>query len=126
MKSQHIPKKESKKTVQIVDNRTPRVEPPAINVHSANKPVRCVNFVEVGDLDRKQVQLMVQELGQLHSTAQGGIHYFLPLRHGKLNTDIIFEKEILTDLVDKLCEVQDGKIVLKDGAKDVEVIRRQL
>ncbi len=126
MKSQHIPKKESKKQVQIVDQRTPRAEPPAINIQAANKPVRCVNFVEVGDMDRKQVQLMVQELGQVHSTAQGGIHYFLPIRHGKITTDVLFEKEILEDLIEKLCEVQDGKIVLRDGAKDVEVIRRQL
>jgi len=123
MESQPIKKPEKKKQPLVVDNQT-RPEPKLINVKGANKPIRCVNFVEIGDMEPKQIQLLVQQLGKNHDTAQGGIHYFIPVKHGHISSDMLFEAEIL-DFVQKICEVDDnGKIVLKEDAEEVEVIRR--
>jgi hypothetical protein len=125
MKSQKIDRGKTKKTTTIIDNRTKSAPDPVdAQIMAANKPVRCLNFVEIGNLDPKQVQLMIQELGTTYQGARGGIHYFLPLRHGKITTDILFEQEIL-DMVNKMCEVKNGEIVLKGGdVRDIEVIRR--
>jgi hypothetical protein len=60
-----------------------------------------------------------------HDTAKGGIHYFLPIRHGRIASDILFEEEWLK-VVNETCEIKDGKIVLKDGAKEVVVIRQRI
>lgn len=121
MRQQKIIKREQKPGVTKIDNRTPKLIDPAI----ANAPVRAVNFVEVRDMDPRQVQLMIQKLNSIHDTAVGGIHYFIPIRNGKIGSDILFEKEFL-DVVEKVCEIKDGKIVLKDGAKEVIVIREKV
>lgn len=123
VKQQHIAKKKPKKSATVVDARTPK--PLVVDPAIANKPVRSVNFVEVGDMDRKQVQLMIQELNKIHDTAKGGIHYFVPVRGGKITSDVVFENEWL-DVVKKTCEVRDGEITLKGGATDVHVVRQQL
>lgn len=128
MKSQKIDREESKKTVQVIDQRAPRGTAKStelnLDLSACNKPVRCVNYVEVGDMERKKVQLIVQELGQMHTSAKGGIHYFIPMRNGELTTDTHFEGEFL-DVVKAMCEVgEDGEIKMKDE-KEVHVIRRK-
>lgn len=128
MKQQKIERNKGRnKKAVVIDDRTPKVpEAPVLDPAVANKPVRLVNFVEVGDMAANQLQYMMQELNATYDSAKGGLHYFLPVRHGKIGTDIVFEQEWL-DIVNKTCEVnEDGEIVLKGGAKDVHVVRQQL
>lgn len=127
-KSQKIQRSKPKVGPVIYDERpprTPEVPPTQIDPAKANAPVRTINFVEVGDMVGKQLQLILQRLNETHDTAQGGIHYFLPVRHGKIGSDIIFEEEWLK-VVNETCEVVDGEIVLKGGAKEVVVIRQKI
>lgn len=109
------------KKPEIVDNRKPKL----IDIQTANQPVRAVNFVEVGELTPTQVQYLIQELNKSHKTAQGGIHYFVPIRNGKITTDILFEEEWL-QVVRDTCEIKNDQIVLKDGSKQVTVIRQKI
>jgi len=126
MRHQHIKRDKPKSQTQVVDERTPRATTLQIDPKYANAPVRAVNFVEVRDMDTRQIQLMIQKLAEVHKTAEGGIHYFIPIRNGKIGSDVLFEEEFL-DIVNKICEVnKDGKIVLKGGAKDVLVIRQKV
>jgi hypothetical protein len=128
MKAQKIKRDKTKPSgPTVVDQRTPRA-PATIQIDPkyANAPVRCVNFVEVKDMDPKQVQLMIQELGAIHDSARGGIHYFIPVRFGKIGSDVVFEEEWLR-VVRETCEVnEDGEIVLKGGAKEMLVIREKI
>jgi hypothetical protein len=136
VKSQKIVKTKTKPGPIIVDDRPPpepTLPQKAINPETANAPVRTINFVEVGDMVGKQLQLILQRLNETHDTAKGGIHYFLPIRHGKIGSDIVFEEEF-ERVGRELFEVvnQEGKpiegtqIRLKGGAKDVVVIRQKL
>jgi len=127
IKQQKIESRKGKKQPQVISERTPQAPPPlTLDPKYANAPVRAVNFVEVGAMQPAQVQLMLNELAKLHDTARGGIHYFLPVRNGKIGSDIVFEQEWL-DIVRKTCEVdEDGEIILKDGAKDMLVVREKI
>lgn len=127
-KSQKIERKKPKTGPVIYDERpVPQPEIPQTKVDpaKANAPVRTVNFVEVGDMVGKQLQLILQRLNETHDTAKGGIHYFLPIRHGKIGSDILFEEEWLK-VVNETCEIKDGQIVLKGKAKEVVVIRQRI
>lgn len=128
MKQQKIGKNlPTKKHTIIVDDRTPKVPPdPGYDPKFANMPVRMINYVEVGSMSSGQMQIMMQELNKTYDSAKGGIHYFVPVRNGKIGTDIEFEQEWL-ETVKKTCEVnENGEIVLKGGAKEVHVIRQSL
>lgn len=120
MKQQKIIRAENKVT-NVVDERTPKIPESPINA----LPVRAVVYVEVKDMAQNQIRDLVTKVSQAYSTARGGVHYVIPVRHGKITSDILFEVEIL-DIVNKICEVQDGKIVLKDGATDVSIIRESV
>lgn len=126
-KSQKIERRKPKNTATIVDNRTPQqLNTQYSNPEVANAPVRTINFVEVGDMEGKQLQLILQRLNATHDTAKGGIHYFLPVRHGKIGSDIVFEEEFLK-VVNQVCEVDEsGSIQLKDGATEVTVVRQRI
>ena len=127
-KSQHIGSRKKKPGPIIIDERPvpPPVLPPGFDPAKANAPIRTINFVEVGDMVGKQLQLILQRLNATHDNVKGGIHYFLPVRHGKIGSDIVFE-EAWQDIVRKTCEVNaDGEIVLKGEAKEVMIIRQQI
>jgi hypothetical protein len=126
-KSQKIERRKPKNTATIVDNRTPQqLNTQYSNPEVANAPVRTIHFVEVGDMEGKQLQLILQRLNATHDTAKGGIHYFLPVRHGKIGSDIVFEEEFL-QVVNQVCEVDEsGLIQLKDGATEVTVVRQRI
>lgn len=125
MRQQHIQKKSPKAEPQIIDERRRELPEIPIDPAAANKPVRAVFYVEVGDMETLRVQLLVQEINRQYSGARGGVHYVVPIRHGKIGTDIAFEQEFL-DVVNKMCEIKDGKIVLKDGAEDVHIVRETI
>lgn len=125
-KSQKISRSKPKNTTTIIDERSPQLlNTQYSNPEVANSPVRTINFVEVGDMEGKQLQLILQRLNATHDTAKGGIHYFLPVRNGKIGSDLIFEEEFLS-VVNQTCEVIDGQIQLKGGAKEVQIIRKQI
>lgn len=83
-------------------------------------PIRTVMYVEVGNLPPAEVRDVTASL--LQTLHPGHPHFVVPLRNGKMNTDLDFEGEAL-EFVRSICEVQDGQIVLKDGCHDVNVIR---
>jgi len=87
-------------------------------------PVRTVIFMEVGDLPAEQVRVAVQQVRTLHGEAAHPT-FVIPVRNRKLTGDVIFEQEIL-DMVKDICEVRDGQIILRDGAREVDVLRSQL
>lgn len=125
-KSRKSEKANKKTPVERIDNRSFSVpKDPPIDPKIANAPVRTVNFVEVKDMPRENVQVLINEVSKAHKLAEGGIHYIIPIRHGKITSDILFEEEWLK-VVRDTCEIEDGEIVLKGGAKDVNVIRRTL
>jgi hypothetical protein len=88
-------------------------------------PIRTVMYVETGNLPPNEVRDVVTSLTQtLHP---GHPHFIVPLRNGKMTTDIDFEREVL-EFVRSICEIEsDGgsgaRIVLKGGCHDVDVIR---
>lgn len=123
MRQQRISRNIPTKKPEIIDERHKEVPMQLLNPEIANAPVRTVNFVEVGGMSQQQVAILLDQLNKSHNTAKGGIHYIIPIRNGKIGTDILFEKEWL-DVVNKTCEIKDNQIVLKDGAKEVKVIRQ--
>lgn len=125
MKQQHVSKKNKKGQTQIVDNRRQIVDTPDIDPSVVNMPVRTILYVEVGDMEKLRVQLLIQEINKQYDSARGGVHYVIPVRHGKIGSDIVFEQEFL-NVVNKVCEIKDGQIVLKDGAKEVHIVRDSL
>ena len=125
MRQQHIQKKTQKPGPQVVDQRRRELPEIQFDPAVANQPVRAIFYVEVGDMETLRVQLLVQEINRQYSGARGGIHYVVPIRNGKIGSDIVFEQEFL-DVVHKMCEIKDGQIVLKDGAADVHVVRESI
>lgn len=132
MKQQHIPKSKPRAEVIINDQRPPK-NTETIDLSKANSPVRTVNFVEVGNMVGKQLQLILQRLNATHDTAKGGIHYFLPIRNGKIGSDIVFEEEfekigneIFETVDDNGNKLKNCKIKLKNGAKEVMIIRQKI
>lgn len=120
MKQQRINTSYQKKKPLIIDERQPEV--PKEIPRGSNLPVRSVVFVEVGDAEPLRVQCLIQEINGIYKTARGGVHYVIPVRNGKIKTDILFEKEFL-DVVNKVCEVRDNNIVMKNGEQEVQVLR---
>jgi len=112
MKSQPIKKPEAKKQPIVVDQRKPK----------PGHLVRTINYVEVGDMTPEQITSLAIMFAKQYEGNVYGPHYFLPARNGHLSTDIQFENEILS-VVNQLCEVRDGKIVLKGEPVKVQVIR---
>jgi hypothetical protein len=94
-------------------------------VDDMSVPIRTVMYVEVGNLPSNEVRDVTASLMQtLHP---GHPHFVVPLRNGKMLTDLDFERELL-DFVQLICEIEsDGgsgaRIVLKGGCHDVDVIR---
>lgn len=126
-RAQRIERKKPAAAPQIIDTRQPKPLPPAppVDPAVANLPLRTVFLMEVGDMEVAKVQLLVQEASKMYEGARGGIHYVLPVRHGKLRSDIYFENEFL-EVVRKMCEVKDGEIVLKDGATECNIVRTSI
>jgi len=126
---QHIRRNKKKPGPVVYDQRPPQVpEIPkaAFDPKYTNAAIRTINFVEVGDMVGKQMQLILQRLIQTHDTAKGGVHYFLPVRNGKIGSDIVFEEEWLS-IIKKLCVVnKNGEIEFKEEAKEVIVVRQKI
>ena len=115
MRSQNLKKPADTKKVTVSDERpTPK-----------NIPIRTVLYMEVGSLPSSDVAKLVQMINENYKNNEAGVHYVLPVRHGKITSDIYFENEWLTAIRD-LLEVKDGQIVLKNGSTDVKVTRETI
>ncbi len=125
MKQQKITRSDKKKSPTIIDDRPHKAPEIPMSPESADIAVRAVFYVEVGDMDQIRVQLLVSEVSKLYTGLKGGAHYVIPIRHGKITSDIVFEEEFLK-VVEATCEVKDGKIGLKDGTIPCHVIRHQI
>lgn len=129
MRQQRIQRQQPKVTPEIVDNRTnilPESQKFEINPEFANLPIRSVTYLEVGEMPPAKVQLLIQEVNRVQENNKGGIHYVIPIRNGKIGTDIVFENEFLT-VVREMCEINElGEIVLKNGATECHIIRNKL
>lgn len=131
MRSQPIgkPDKPKKQTVVISDKR-PKVKPPP--KVAPGETLRTIHYVEVNDMQPQKIQFFVQELNATYNPAEQGIHFVIPIRDGKIGSDIVFEEEFLK-VVDETCEVVDaeGNIIegaqirLQGGAKDVTIVRER-
>lgn len=108
----------------VVDDQRPinKILPRSREVGSP-KPIRTVLYIEVQDTPAQLVSQVCKDA--LASFQTGHPHYVCIMRYGKVTTDFEFEGEFL-NTVRRLCEVKDGQIVLKGGAKEVDVIRRRL
>lgn len=125
MRQQKIIRGDKKKTPIIQDDRKHAVPEIVVSPASADIPVRAVFYVEVGDMDQMRVQLLVTEVSKLYTGLKGGVHYVIPIRHGKIGSDIVFETEFLR-VVNETCEIKDGEIKLRQGAQEVQVVRQQI
>jgi hypothetical protein len=121
--------RDKKKVPVVISEKSLPLEDPKY----ANTPVRTVHFVEVGDMTQSQLRVLLSELGRVHDTAKGGIHYVLPVRKGKIGADIVFEEEfekigkVLFEVVgSKGNIITDATIRLKGGAQDVLVVREHI
>lgn len=126
-RAQRIERKKPTAAPQIIDTRQPKSvpPPPPVDPAVANLPLRTVFFMEVGDMEPAKVQLLVQEANKMYEGSRGGIHYVLPVRHGKLRSDIVFEAE-WERVVRETCEIRDGQICLKDGATECQIVRTNI
>ena len=120
---------------KIVRNK-PKSQPTIINekkIAALNKeqpigsdhPVRTVYYVDIHDMAPSQYNTLLSEVSRTAQSLKGGVHYIIPVRHGKIKTDIAFEAEIL-NMVHQICEIKDGQIVMKGGAQEVRVIRENI
>lgn len=91
----------------------------------ADLPVRTIYYVDVTNMLQEQYVALLEEVNRGAKNLKGGAHYIIPVRNGKIRTDIAFEAEFLK-VVNEICEVKDGQIVLKNGTQDVLVIREQI
>ena len=121
--TQKIENKKGKKLPPTIEYENPKTI--EIDPKYANAPVRTVFYVEVGGMAPDQVSLLSAAIADQYKDAKGGIHYIMPVRDGKLGPDVVFEEEFLK-IVNKICEIKDNMIVLKDGAKKVYIVRQKL
>ena len=87
------------------------------------RPLRTVIYVDIAGMNPADARVATQSL--MATMPVGHPHFVVPVRNGKIATDVQFEAEIL-ETIKKLCEVKDGEIVFRDVAKDVEIIRHTI
>lgn len=116
------PKKPEQPAPPVVGDK--RLAQRMVTYTQSQVPVRTVIFMEVGDLPADQVRAACAQVKAFHGESMHPT-FVIPVRHRKLTGDVIFESEIL-DVVKSICEVAAGNIVLRDGARDVDVLRAQL
>jgi hypothetical protein len=126
MRQQRIDRHKPQTAPQIIDDRQPKIPPPpTVDPAVADLPLRTVLYVEVGDMEPAKIQLLVQSINEMYEGAKGGLHYVVPIRGGKIGSDVMFEAEFLR-VVRELCEIKDNQIILKDGAQECNITRYQV
>lgn len=115
----------SKPRPQIIDERPPeKVLPRSKEAGDRKLPIRTVLYVEVGDLPSQAIGALCMDVMKKYAQNEHP-HYVLPVRNGKLGPDIVFEEEWLKT-IRQLCKVENGEIVFKHTAREVDIIRKRL
>jgi len=120
------PKKLKCRRPPVVEDKRPisKILPRSSERGDPTIPIRTVLYLEVQDLPARDVYQVAA--GLLKSFPNEHPHYVVPIRFGKLTTEFEFEGEFLKT-INKLCKVdEDGKIVFRDSAKKVDVIRKKI
>lgn len=108
----------------VVDERpVERILPHIHERGNTDHAIRTILYVEVQDHPGAEAAAIIQKITKTLSNEHPT--FVVPLRFGKLTTEYEFEGEFL-ETAKALCEVKDGEIVLKDGAKAVNVIRQRI
>ena len=123
MKSQKIVRSEVKSKPVVIDKRKRDLDGDV--QRATDLPLVVVNYVEVGDMAQSQLRLFVQEINATFDRKQFATHFIVPVRHGKIGSDIVFGEEWLK-AVRETCVVVGGEIQLRQGASDVEIVRRSI
>lgn len=114
----------SKPRAMVVDERPiERILPHIHERGNTDHAIRTILYIEVQDHPAMEAASIIQKITSTLSNEHPT--FVIPLRFGKLTTEYEFEGEFL-ETAKALCEVKDGKIVLKDGAKKVNVIRQRI
>ena len=126
-RAQRIERQKRQAAPQIIDTRQPKPLPETAPVDPAvaNLPLRTVFFMEVGDMEPARIQLLIQEAGKVYDAMRGGIHYVLPVRHGRIGSDLVFEAE-WERIGQEVFEIRDGQIRLKEGAQACNIVRQSI
>ena len=110
----------------VVEDQRPmsKILPRSAERGDPTVPIRTVLYLEVQDLPTADVHQVAASL--MKSFPNEHPHYIIPMRFGKLTTEFEFEREFVAT-VRKLCEVnEEGEIVLRGGARKVDVIRKKI
>lgn len=115
MKQQHVSKPQNQNKPLVIDTQKPRTD----------IAVRTVLYIEVGDMNGAQVNELAAQFVQQYDGQAIGKHYIIPVRNGRISTDVEFESEFL-ETINKLCEAKDGKIVFREEAPQVKILRQHI
>lgn len=106
----------SKKEVTIVNEKVDRL------VRDPNERIRVVVYLETAGMDNARIFHFIKTLNESYKDSKD-THYVVPVKNGKLKTDLQFEQEFLNTIRD-VCKVDEaGNIVFKETFGDVTVIR---
>ncbi len=120
MKQQRINnRKPPVKEVSVVNEKVDRM------VADTNERIRVAVYVETAGMDNARLIHYVRKINEIYKDAVG-THYIVPVRNGKLSTEIQFEQEFL-QTIREICVVDNmGQIQFKDNFGDVIVIREHV
>lgn len=90
-------------------------------IEDSGQPVRTIVYIEVGDLPSAEVRQAIAKVSKLYA-ANRHPTFVCPVRHGRLTTDVVFERDVLA-FVNMVCEVHDGQIILRSEPVSVDVFR---
>jgi len=107
------------KEVSVVNEKVDRM------VADTNERIRVAVYVETAGMDNARLIHYVRKINEIYKDAVG-THYIVPVRNGKLSTEIQFEQEFL-QTIREICVVDNmGQIQFKDNFGDVIVIREHV
>jgi hypothetical protein len=107
------------KEVSIVNEKVDRM------VSDSSERIRVAVYVETAGMDNARLIHYVKKINEVYKDAVG-THYIVPVRNGKLSTEIQFEQEFL-QTIRQICVVDsDGQINFRENFGDVIVIREHV
>lgn len=117
MRSQRIINNQPvKKEVTIVNEKVERL------VRDPNELIRVVVYLETAGMDNARIYHFIKTLNESYKDCKG-THYVVPVKNGKMLTDLQFEQEFL-QTIRNLCTVDNsGQIIFKETYGEVTVIR---
>lgn len=127
MKSVKIEKKQPVKQAQVIDQRAIKIEPVMSADAPNHRPIRTVIYVETAGMERERVRYLINQVREHYTNSVANMYFVIPVVDGKFTVgDVVFEEEFMA-VVNEICTVDEsGKITLKGGPEDVQVIRSKI